>query len=566
MHGAAALAARWRKRPTKEPEEAAPGRSYSVEWVGHNLPEEWPEGEPFYAYVSAINTGSRTWQATPPNEVNLVVKVNRQVHSFARLPYDIAPGAWVLIGFPLTLPSGLGDWELMVNLVEQDVAWFERQGVLSLRALVRRAPSPESRYDGLRLIARRANWSFYTPSQNVSRGRDGRPYPVLINSAAGCTIRDADGHEWIDWVMGYGSALLGYGHPEVAAAVTSVLGGGAVMSLPHELEMEVTRQLLELIPCAEVVLFGKNGSDCCTAAVRTSRLATSRSVVLFSGFHGWQEPFAQTFEPALRAVPQSAYRFELNDLDGFCRLVAEHKGTIAAVMLEPGGQVEGVDGPVRDVDRSFLRHVAEICRNEGAILIFDEIMTGFRTAQGSVQKATGVTPDLAVFGKGLGAGFPLSVLVGSTAVLGSALDRLFYHPTFKSDAVSMAAASAALQIYRTTDVAQHVGRVGRALRSEVNEISRELGIDGELTGLPYRLVYRFNDRDETLRALKRTLLQQELLKAGVLTFRGFMLASLSHTEKQVTETSAAFRSALAKVQQATEKDAFTSELEIPLVV
>lgn len=277
---------------------------------------------------------------------------------------------------------------MIFNFVEKDVAFFDRQGVRSLRLIVQRIPAGGTAYENARAVARRANWGFYSPSQGVARGRDGRAYPVLIHKARGSRIWDADGNQWIDWVMGYGSSLLGYGHPEVTAAVGEMLDSGAgVMSLPHMVEMEVTQQLLEVIPCAELVAFGKNGSDCCTAAVRAARTFTGRDLVLFGGYHGWQEPFAQAFAPALRfGDSPSALKFGLNDLDAFCRLVKEHKGEFAAVMLEPTAQVEGVDGPVREVDRSFLRHVAEITRDHGAVLIFDEILTGFRTRQAASKR------------------------------------------------------------------------------------------------------------------------------------------------------------------------------------
>lgn len=540
---------------------------YGVTWLDHNLPESWQEGEPFHVHVSVRNDGTRTWSAHGDNQVNLVLRVDRQIHSFATLPHDISPGTGVDIGFPITLPAGVGDWELIFNFVEKNVAFFDRRGVRSFRQSVGRIPGGGTAYEHARAVARQSNWGFYTPSQGIARGRDDRAYPVLIDKARGSRIWDAGGNQWIDWVMGYGSSLLGYGHPEVTAAVGEMLSSGAgVMSLPHMVEMEVTERLLEVIPCAELVLFGKNGSDCCTAAVRAARISTGRDLVLFSGYHGWQEPFAQAFEPALRfGDAPTAFRFGLNDLDAFCRLVKEHKGRIAAVMLEPGAQVEGVDGPVRDVDRSFLRHVAEITRDHGAVLIFDEVMTGFRTPQGSIQKASGVTPDLAVFGKALAAGMPLSALVGKGAILGPTMERLFYHPTYKSDAYAMAAAGAALKVYGSVDVAQHVRRVGQSLKKRINELSRELGIDGEVVGLPFRSVYRFNDKDQGLRTLKRTLLQQELAKAGVLTFRGFMLPSLGHAETEVEETVLAFRSALSTVNRVANDNSFTSALEIPLV-
>jgi glutamate-1-semialdehyde aminotransferase len=486
----------------------------------------------------------------------------------APLPHDVAPGERALIGFSLTLPKGLGDWELTLSFVEQNVAWFDQQGVTSLSVRIGRALAEHDDARRARAIAGRVNTAFYAPSQGIARSRDGRVFPLVVQEASGAWIRDAAGNEWIDYVMGWGSALLGYAHPTIRAALSEVLDCGPVISLPHTLEMEVTETLCELIPCAEQVLFGKNGSDVCTAAVRAARLHTGRDLILFSGYHGWQEPFAQSFEPALLATGESrrAISFRLNDLEGLCSLVKAHAGQIAAIVLEPAGQAEGVEGPVRDCDPAFLRHVAEICREQGALLVFDEIMTGFRYPQGSVQRATGVIPDLAVFGKALGGGLPLSVLVGRQQILGPTLSRLFYHPTFKGDVYAFAAAAAALRLYRTQDVARQIREIGGRLQAGVNAISQEIGVAGRLIGLPYRMVYRFDEPDDRRRSWMRTLLQQELLEQGVLTFRGFMLPSLAHGEREIDQTLLAFRSALTTVERVTREDAFVAALEIPPIV
>lgn len=417
-------------------------------------------------------------------------------------------------------------------------------------------------------IIRRWDWAHYTPSHGIPRNRSGWAYPVLAKEASGARIRDPDGNEWIDYVMGWGSALLGYAHPKIRRAVADSLNTGAILSLPHVLEAEVVRLLVDAVPCAEMALFGKNGSDACTAAVRAARLATGRRVILFSGYHGWQEPFAPVFEPALSDPPHpaDAFRFPAQDFQAFSRLVAEHDGKIAGVMLEPAAQIEGVDGPVRDADTPFLRRVAETCRRQGAVLIFDEIMTGFRHRKGSVQKATGVIPDLACFGKALTSGMPLSVLLGRRAVMGTTLSRLFYHPTFKGDAYSFAAAAAALNIYREDDVPARITRFAHALRSGVDGISKELNIAGSLVGMPYRLVYRFDELDPERRTQLRTLLQQELLRQGILTFKGFMLPSLAHGDAELEQTLAAFRQALTRVQAVADQDRFATALELPLIL
>jgi glutamate-1-semialdehyde 2,1-aminomutase len=480
----------------------------------------------------------------------------------------VQPGERATINFWLELPEGSGNWDLSLSFVEQNVAWFEQHGAAPLAATIRRiAPISTVGRDRLALM-RHGNPSFHAPSQGVPRSRNGRPYPNLIKVAAGARVRDREDNEWLDYAMGSGSALLGYAHPEIGKAIANQFNRGGALSLAHEVEAAVTGQLIELIPSAEQAVFGKNGSDVCSAAVRAGRLATGRRVVLFSGDHGWQEPFASVAEPALACPdgPNEAFRFSLNDTDGFRQLVSVHAGRIATVMVEPAAQVEGIDGPVRDADADILRHVAQTCRAEGAILIFNEIMTGFRHPSGSVQQATGVVPDLACFGKALAGGMPLSALVGRADLLRPLMSRLFYHPTFQGEACAFAAALRALEIYRLEDVPARIQLFGNQLMAGVDRISEELGVEGQMAGLPYRMVYRFNEPDAGRRAQMRTLLQQFLLQEGILTFRGFMLPSLAHGDKELDETLVAFRRALARVQHVAAAGSFVSELEIPLVL
>ncbi len=550
------------------PPDPRGARAYAVGWRASNLPLEWTPDEPYYVYLCFENCGTRSWAAQHPEGryVNLVVRLEQDVMAMFPLPHDIQPGEHAILGFWLRLPDA-AKWTLSFTFVEQNVTWFEQKGVAPLTVTIRRAALVYGVSRTAWSLLRSSNPTFYCPSQGVPRSRSGRPYPLLIKEAVGARIRDPEGHEWIDYVMGWGSALLGYAHGEISQSVTNALSCGAVLSLPHEIEAEVTGMLVDLIPCAEMVLFGKNGSDVCSAAVRAARIHTGRRVVLFSGYHGWQEPFAVAAEPHLSSAdfPPDVFRFAPYDLEGFRRLANVHRGRIAAVMLEPAAQVEGVDGPVRDADRMFLQGIAEVCREQDAVLIFDEIFTGFRTLGGSVQKSTGVIPDLACFGKALTSGLPLSALVGRRKVLEPVLSKIFYHPTFKGEVYSFAAARTALRIYQRDDVPRRIQAFGQRLMEGVNRISVELGVNGKMIGLPYRMVYVFNDANERRRAHLRTLLQQELLQRGILTFRGFMLPSLAHGELELDETLAAFHAALTCVLQVTDDAAFASHLEIPLV-
>jgi len=543
-----------------------PAQDYAVDWIACNLPAAWPEATLFQLYVTIRNAGRRAWRCRPERgagAVQLVIRIDGETHAMTSLPHDVAPGERAIVSAPLELPAGRGNWEVSLSLVEQGVAWFEQRGARPLKRTVARERAPDDGGAVALAAMRRLNPAFYIPTEGVPRSRDGRPYPTVHARAEGARIRDAAGAEWIDYAMGWGSALLGHARPELVAAVERTIRSGAVASLPHALEAEAAEALCERIPCAEMALFGKNGSDACTAAVRAARVHTGRRKILFSGFHGWQAPFAAAFEPALAAGEAEAIRFRLNDLDGLAELLERHGDDAAAVMLEPAAQVEGVDGPVRDSDPDFLEAAADMAREAGALVVFDEILTGFRYRDGSVQQATGVVPDLACFGKGLASGWPLSALVGRRAVMGPALSRLFYHPTFKSDVHAFAAAAAALRVYGETDVPRAVQRFGARLRRRVDALSRDAGVAGRLVGLPFRLVYRFDEPDSRRRTLMRTLLQQELLLNGVMTFRGYMLPSLAHGEAELEVTVAAFDAALARVREVAEADDFANALEIP---
>jgi glutamate-1-semialdehyde 2,1-aminomutase len=200
------------------------------------------------------------------------------------------------------------------------------------------------------------------------------------------------------------------------------------------------------------------------------------------------------------------------------------------------------------------------------VLVFDEIMTGFRHPGGSVQHATGVTPDLTCLGKALTSGWPLSALLGRRKILESTMGGVFYHPTFKGEAHSFAAALAALRVYQSQDVPGRVQTFGTRLMDGVTRLGEQLGLAGRMVGRPYRMVYEFLEPDAGRRALMRTLLIQELMKRGVLTFRGFLLPSLAHGDEELALTQAAYEGAFRVVREAEADGSFARRLEVPLVI
>jgi glutamate-1-semialdehyde aminotransferase len=243
----------------------------------------------------------------------------------------------------------------------------------------------------------------------------------------------------------------------------------------------------------------------------------------------------------------------------------EHRGDVAAVMLEPSGPIQAQDltGPVLDADPGFLGEVAEVARHEGVLLIFDEIITGFRYPGGSVQKATGVVPDLACFGKALSAGMPLSALVGRREVF-SARNRICYGPTFRGEVYSLAAAKEALTIYKEQDVTGHIWHHGNRLKEGVNQICQRLGVPAEMVGPPFRMLLVFHEADPYRRDLMKTLVQQALLQRGILTYYGVVIVpSYAHDDEALAETLSAFEQVLRLLVEVRANDSFALHLEIP---
>lgn len=536
---------------------------HSVTYVGHNVPASMPADTLRACWLSLENCGAKAWRRgrTQGQGLGLSIHLDGVHLTDVSIPVpEVRPNERVTLHWTFRTPADAGRHVLQIGLAG-------REGPAELNLpfeTTRRAQSATAR---LMDEAFATNSWFTFPSQGISWSAAGHDYPLFAREAKGCRITDLEGRQYVDYVMGWGCALLGYANYRVQRAVADSLGSAGILSLPPLLEMDVTRMLCADFECAEMAVFSKNGSDVCTAAARLARVYTGRPKILVCGYHGWHDWYAEGRGLHASAVPGRAeplvISFPFNDVGEFKRLMRAHRGQVAAVMLEPAGPVEGLNSPVLDADPEFLSQVAAVTRGEGGLLIFDEIMTGFRYPHGSVQQATGVTPDLACFGKALSAGMPLSALVGRARVFEAAMSKIYYGPTFKSEAYSFAAAREALTIYKEQDVPGHVWRYGKRLKGAVEQLCRDAGVPAELTGPPFRMNLIFREPDERRAVLMRTLVQQELVRRGVITYKGFMLPSLAHDEQAFQETVAAFEHALTVLARAAREDAYARYLEIP---
>ena len=384
-------------------------------------------------------------------------------------------------------------------------------------------------------------------AQTYSKGPDQfveGVYPVFLASGDGCRVRDTDGHEWIDYPLALGPIILGYNDPGVNAAVHAQVDRGPVFSLCSPLEVEVAELLTTMIPSAEGVRFLKTGSEATTAAVRLARAFTGRDRIAQCGYHGWHD-WCIGHSPRNAGVPLSSqaltHQWNYNDLSSLERIFDDHPDGVAAVIMEPIGIEDPVDG--------FLEGVRDMAHRRGALLIFDEIITGFRLAPGGAQEYFGVTPDLAAFGKGIANGYPLAAVVGRADIMDQIATTTFISSTFGGDAVSLAAASATLKRIHGGGVCEHLWREGSRLQSAFNTFAARDELPVRMIGLAPRRVLQFDiDIDIDANLLKGAI-WQECLDRGILMGNANFI-SAAHDAEAVDITIAAFDAALSVVGDA----------------
>jgi glutamate-1-semialdehyde aminotransferase/spore coat polysaccharide biosynthesis protein SpsF (cytidylyltransferase family) len=383
--------------------------------------------------------------------------------------------------------------------------------------------------------------------------------PIFLQRGKGCRVWDVDGNEYIDYVQGLLPNILGYAHDEVNAAAAAQLQEGHSFSLPHPLEVQLAERLTRLIPCAEMVRFGKNGSDATSGAVRAARAFTNRDRIACCGYHGWQDWYigSTTRNAGVpRTVRQLTHPFTYNDLSSLEKLFNEHPGEFAAVIMEPMNFVDPSPG--------FLTGVKELAHKHGALLIFDEICTGFHFGLGGAQKLFGVTPDLACFGKAMGNGFPIACVLGRADVM-RIFSEIFYSFTFAGEVASMAAAMKVLDILESTDALARIEANGRTLQDAVNTMVKEAGLGARIKviGRPQWSLFKFAEENGTDSPLLKNLFQQEAIKRGVLLLVTHNMTA-AHDSSAIDQTLEAYAGAIKTLADWLQDSDPTRFLEGPM--
>jgi glutamate-1-semialdehyde 2,1-aminomutase len=395
-------------------------------------------------------------------------------------------------------------------------------------------------------------------AHTYARGADQYPVgmaPVLVRGD-GARVWDVDGNEFVEYGMGLRSVVLGHGYRPVVEAVSAAIANGVNFTRPTELEVAAAEDFLDLVPGADMVKFAKNGSDATTAAIRLARAATGRDKIAacnhpFFSVDDWFMVTTDMSAGIPGQVRQNTLSFDYNDLTSLRCLFAANPDSIAAVILEAATALG-------EPEPGFLEGVRALCDRYGAVLVFDEIITGFRWSMHGAQGVYGVTPDLSCWGKAIGNGFPVSALAGRRDLMelgGLTTDRervFLLSTTYGAETAGLAAFRAVVQAYRTQDPIGAMETSGRRLALGVNEIARELGISEffEVVGRPSCLVFVTRDGDHKPSQAFRTLFLQEMLRAGVLG-QSFV-TSAAHTGDDINRTVDAARLALDVYRRALE--------------
>ena len=355
--------------------------------------------------------------------------------------------------------------------------------------------------------------------------------PKYIKRGKGAYTWDVDDNKYLDYIMACHPIILGYADPDVNKAVGDQLELGSTFSLMSELEVDVTELLIDAVPCAEAARFGKNGADATTAGVRIARAVTGRDHIAYCGYHGWHDWYIANTD-LNSGVPEFnkalAHAFAYNDLDSLERVFKEFPGQIAIVIMEPLTILEPKD--------NFLEEVKKMTHDHGALLMFDEVMTGFRFSFGGAQELTGVIPDLTALAKAISNGIPLSAIVGKKEYMFS-LEKTFFSFTYGGECLGLAAAKACIPKLKREKVSEHLWKIGAQLKDGFNDLAQQHGLSEfiQCIGYPCRTILSFNGRGIHNELEMKSYVQQELIRRGIL-WAGYHALSYAHKAEDIAMT------------------------------
>lgn len=381
-------------------------------------------------------------------------------------------------------------------------------------------------------------------------------YPVYAEKAKGCYIFDVDNNKYIDYLMALGPIVLGYCYESVNNAIREQLDRGIIFSLPHRYEIEGAESLNKIIPCAEMTRFTKTGSDAVTAAVRGARAITQKNMILYCGSGGVWDDWFSIFTSRNKGIPEFNRKFlrffSYNNVTQLEELFQKYKGQIAAVVMEPSVYEKPKD--------NFLQKVKKITHENESLLIYDEILTGFRMAKGGGQEYFGVEPDMATFAKGIANGMPLGAVVGKSEFM-KIFEEVFVSTTYGGEALSLAACVATVKEYETNDICGHMWKMGTIIKESFNRLAKEKNLNAECIGFPSRLKFLIKDETGQDSLLLKSLFLQELIEMGIFMHPNAVFLSYSHSIEDINYTVDAIEKGLTFIKKCIDENSIKLNLK-----
>ncbi len=375
-------------------------------------------------------------------------------------------------------------------------------------------------------------------------------FPIFFDHGKGSRVWDIDGNEYIDYLCAYGPIILGYREEEVDnAVIEQIQQKGFCFSLTQTFQNQLAEKLHALIPCAEMSIFVKTGSDATTCAIRLARAYTGKTKIMRCGYHGWHDWCVEVKGGIPPKLYEDVHEFEYNHLESLKTLLEQHGSDTAAVMITPFGHP--LAAKMEEPQDSFLEDVKELTHQYGAVLIFDEIRTGFRMSLGGAQQYYGVTPDISAFGKAMANGYSISTVTGKAEIMQKGEKEVFISSTFFPNSTGYVAALKTIEILERDNVLETVWERGKYLYDGIQQaLDHYRDVGAELSGIAPMMFITFKkDAAKTYKA-KRTDFYTQLIRRKVFLqpyHHGYVC--YRHTQEDIDHTIHAVHEALAYLQQ-----------------
>ena len=404
--------------------------------------------------------------------------------------------------------------------------------------------SNELKSKGLKLLPSLAQTFSKSPSSFVEG-----VYPVYAERANGCNIFDVDNNKYVDYLMSLGPVVLGYNYKSVNNAIIEQLKKGITFSLPHTLEIDVAEALKRIIPCAEMTRYTKTGSDAVTGAVRAARAITQKDIILYCGGGGVWDDWFSILTTRNKGIPifnkELIHIFNYNDINELENLFNKFKNKVAAVVIEP----TVFDEPKDD----FLNQVKKMTHENNSLLIFDEILTGFRISNGGAQEYYNVVPDMATFAKGIANGMPLAAIVGKSEYM-KIFEDVFVSTTYGGEALSLAASLATINEFKQKDVCSHLWKLSSKFKEGFNKITEKNNLNSECIGSYPKLKIKIKNESGEDSLEYKSLFLQELIENGIFMHPNVVLFSFSHKMEDIENTLLVVEKSLKELKKAIDSN------------